>query len=286
MMGLTEEFEQMELRIYYKKQREERGYTYGEIACNYLHATQISRFEKGENIFSAECLLLAIKGLNMTPDEFFALMPNYSPNPLHIFNEKMREYVITNDFEKMKALLKPRAKKKIDKIQNLMVKIAILDASGENFITNSDRKFIRDYLDNIKQWTQFEVYIFGLCLKAFDDEDAYDLALDMIKSNNLSRLVASHAELVKKTLINIYVYFVCRNRYAYARKIKSKIETIIDEWDIEAKIIIHMFSNFATFKQEKSSELLNEIRSDIKVLKKFGVTGIADRLTMFMKRYY
>ena len=70
------------------------------------------------------------------------------------------------------------------------------------------------------------------------------------------------------------------------RKIKSKIETIIDEWDIEAKIIIHMFSNFATFKQEKSSELLNEIRSDIKVLKKFGVTGIADRLTMFMKRYY
>lgn len=277
--------EQIELRDYYKMKREERGYTYGEIACDYLHRTQLSRFEKGENVFSAECLLLAIKGINMTPDEFFALMPNYNPNPMHVFNAKMREYVMAKDIEGMKALLKMRAKKKIDRIQNLMVKNAILDISEENLITNSDRHFIRQYLENIKQWTQFEVYIFGLCLKAFDDDDIYDLALDMLKSNELLQLVASYAELVKKTLVNLYVYFVCENRYAYARKIKSEIVSLINEWDMEAKIILHIFGNFAIFKQEKSPELLDEIQGDIQVLRKFGVIGLANRVAMFIEKY-
>lgn len=285
MMKLKEDMtEQMDLRTYYKMKREERGYTYGEIASDFLHTTQISRFEKGENMFSAECLLLAIKGLNMTPDEFFALMPNYTPSQLHIFSKKMRGYVMVNDLEKMKALLKPRAKKKIDRIKNLMVKSAILDVSGEDLITNSERRFVRDYLENIKQWTQFEVYIFGLCLKAFDDEDVYDLGLDMVKSDELSHLIDSHAELVKKTLVNLYVHFICKNRYTYARKIKEKLEELINEWDMEAKIIIHLFSNFAIFKQEKSPELFEEIQGDIQVLKKFGVIGLANRIAIFMER--
>ncbi|MDR1606166.1 MAG: hypothetical protein LBS41_03530 [Streptococcaceae bacterium] len=277
--------EQMDLWVYYKMIREERGYTYGEIACDFLHRSQLSRFEKGKNMFSAECLLAAIKGLNMTPEEFFALMPNHSPNQIHVFNAKMREYVMANDLEGMKSLLKPRAKKKIDRIHNLMIKVALLDTSGEDLMITSDRQFVRDYLDNIKQWTQFEVYVLGLCLKAFDDDDIYDLALDMIKSNDLSRLVASHEELVKKTLLNIYVYFICMNRYEYSRKIKAEIESLINEWDMEAKIILHIFGTFATFKQKDSPELLDEIQGDIQVLKKFGVTGLADRLVMFMKRY-
>ncbi|MDR1567820.1 MAG: hypothetical protein LBS33_04000 [Streptococcaceae bacterium] len=277
--------EQMELRDYYKMTREERGYTYGEIACDFLHRTQLSRFEKGENIFSAECLLLAINGLNMTPDEFFALMPNYSPSQLYTFNKKMRGYVLANDLEGMKAVLKQKAKKKIDRIQNLLVKIAILDVSGENLITTNDRQFVRGYLGNIKQWTQFEVYVFGLCLKAFDDEDVYELGLEMIKSNELSHLIGSHAELVKKTLVNLYVHFVCRSRYTYASKIKEKLETMIDGWDMEAKIILYLFSCFATFKQEESPELLDELQGDLQILKKFGAIELADRIGMFLKKY-
>ncbi|MGO2924368.1 MAG: hypothetical protein ACTICY_00275 [Pseudolactococcus laudensis] len=116
-------------------------------------------------MFSAECLLLAIQGLNMTPTEFFALMPTYEPSRLHIFMKQMSDYAITNDIEGMKKLLKPRAKKKIDKIYNVIVKVAIFDSSGENLITDNDRKLIQDYLTSIKQWTLFEIDIFSMCLE-------------------------------------------------------------------------------------------------------------------------
>ena len=66
-------------------------------------------------MFSAECLLLAIQGLNMTPTEFFALMPTYEPSRLHVFMKQMSDYAINNDIEGMKKLLKPRAKKKMIK---------------------------------------------------------------------------------------------------------------------------------------------------------------------------
>ncbi|MGO2924367.1 hypothetical protein [Pseudolactococcus laudensis] len=42
MTKLQEEMsEQMELRTFYQKTREERGYTYGEIETGYLHSSQI-----------------------------------------------------------------------------------------------------------------------------------------------------------------------------------------------------------------------------------------------------
>ena len=47
--------ESLTLGRYYKQIRERRGYTYADIASDYLHSSQISRFEKGVNMFSATC---------------------------------------------------------------------------------------------------------------------------------------------------------------------------------------------------------------------------------------
>ena len=85
------EDEFIDIRAYFKLKREERGYTYGDVAGDYLHRTQIARFEKGEHAFSADALLLAIRGLNMTPHEFFALMPKENFNQIHEFRDQLFE---------------------------------------------------------------------------------------------------------------------------------------------------------------------------------------------------
>jgi transcriptional activator, Rgg/GadR/MutR family, C-terminal domain len=276
--------EQMELRTFYQKTREARGYSYGEIETGYLHSSQISRFEKGESMFSAECLLLAIQGLNMTPTEFFALMPTYEPSRLHVFMKQMSDYAINNDIEGMKKLLKPRAKKKNDKIYNVMVKVAIYDSSGENLITDNDRKLIQDYLTSIEQWTLFEIDVFSNCLEALSLKEAYYLGLEMLDCDELSNLLYSHADVVKRTLVNLYVHMVCNEQYTRANRIKNELEELLDAWDMEGKIIVSIFETFSKFKQEKSSELFEEIQSDIQVLKKFGIVDLAKRIEMFMAK--
>lgn len=47
-----------------------------------------------------------------------------------------------------------------------MVKVTIFDSSGENLITDNDRKLIQDYLTGIEQWTLFEIDVFSACLEA------------------------------------------------------------------------------------------------------------------------
>ena len=235
-------------------------------------------------MFSAECLLLAIQGLNMTPTEFFALMPTYEPSRLHVFMKQMSDYAINNDIEGMKKLLKPRAKKKNDKIYNVMVKVAIYDSSGENLITDNDRKLIQDYLTSIEQWTLFEIDVFSNCLEALSLKEAYYLGLEMLDCDELSNLLYSHADVVKRTLVNLYVHMVCNEQYTRANRIKNELEELLDAWDMEGKIIVSIFETFSKFKQEKSSELFEEIQSDIQVLKKFGIVDLAKRIEMFMAK--
>ena len=66
--------------------------------------------------------------------------------------------------------------------------------------------------------------------------------------------------------------------------LKNELEELLDAWDMEGKIIVSIFETFSKFKQEKSSELFEEIQSDIQVLKKFGIVDLAKRIEMFMAK--
>lgn len=279
------EDEFIDIRAYFKLKREERGYTYGDVAGDYLHRTQIARFEKGEHAFSADALLLAIRGLNMTPHEFFALMPKENFNKIHEFRDQLFELASLKETEKMKMLLKKRAKSKIDRIKNVMLKITIYQVCGEDLITSSDCAFIITYLENIKQWTKFEVHIFDFCLTTLADEDIYELGMDMLKSNELSQLITSHRVLVKRTMLHLFANLVYRNRYSYARHMAMEIEKMISDEDMEAEIVLSLFSRLARFKQEKNLVVYGELLQDIAVLKKLGVTALVDDLTYHMTKF-
>lgn len=274
----------MALGAYYKKTREARGYTIAEIETDYLHSSQLSRFEKGKSMFSAECLLLAIQRLNMTPTEFFALMPNYEPSRLHVFMQELSTYAIENGIAQMKRMLKPDAKKTIDRLFNVMAKVAILDSSEENLITDQDRQLVYDYLTSMQQWTLFEIDVFSSCLAALDIKAAYYLGLEMLESNNLSDLLSSHGDDVKKALINLYVHLISHEYDARADTIKHELSKLFNAWDMEGRIIIYIFDAFSRYKREKNAELLEEIQRDIQTLKKFGVTAFAERIEMFMQK--
>ena len=203
--------EMLEIGVYYKRVRQERGYTLADVAnsSDYLDKSQLSRFESGENMLSADRFLAAINGLNMTVTEFFALR-SVEPSHYGIFSKKIMSYVMVNDITGLKGLIKPKARMKMDKIFNILVKSAILDISRENLVTSSEKKFIETYLLTIPYWTFFDVNIFGMCLEILDEKEVYDLGQDMLASHELTQIIAFNSEIVKKTGINLYVYLIAK----------------------------------------------------------------------------
>ncbi|GHU38750.1 hypothetical protein FACS1894192_11110 [Bacilli bacterium] len=100
-----------------------------------------------------------------------------------------------------------------------------------------------------------------------------------------SAIIAFNSEIVKKTAINLYVYLISKGWYRRAEKIEEELDKFLTEWDMEEKISLHIFKKFAKYKKEKSPELLEEIQDEIEMLKKLGVTGIANRFAMDIERY-
>ncbi|XOQ36491.1 MAG: Transcriptional activator, Rgg/GadR/MutR family, C-terminal domain-containing protein [Lactococcus sp.] len=276
---------ELELGAFYKETREKLGYSQRDAESAYCDHSLISRFENGETVLRADKLLMAINGLDLTPTEFFVWHGEYLPNRLQIFNKKMSAYAINEDVDGLKTLLKTRAIRNEDKIFNILVKCAIFDLSDEMLIIKSERKFIEKHFNNVKQWTIYEMSVFAHCLEAIDDAEVYDIGQDILKSDEFSKIIDSNATLAKKTLVNLYVHLICHGSYRYAEKLKQGINDLLTEWDMSEKIILHIFEKFSLYRQEKSPELLAEIQDDLQILNRFGATGMAKRMTLFIKKY-
>ena len=276
---------ELELGAFYKETREKLGYSQRDAESAYCDHSLISRFENGETVLRADKLLMAINGLDLTPTEFFVWHGEYLPNRLQIFNKKMSAYAINEDVDGLKTLLKTRAIRNEDKIFNILVKCAIFDLSDEMLIIKSERKFIEKHFNNVKQWTIYEMSVFAHCLEAIDDAEVYDVGQDILKSDEFSKIIDSNATLAKKTLVNLYVHLICHGSYRYAEKLKQGINDLLTEWDMSEKIILHIFEKFSLYRQEKSPELLAEIQDDLQILNRFGATGMAKRMTLFIKKY-
>ena len=73
--------ERMELGEFYKELRLARKLKQSDVACAGLTASQLSKFELGQSMLSADKLILAIQGINVTFDEFGHKLNNYQESP-------------------------------------------------------------------------------------------------------------------------------------------------------------------------------------------------------------
>jgi Rgg/GadR/MutR family transcriptional activator len=271
--------ESLTLGRYYKQIRERRGYTYADIASDYLHTSQISRFEKGVNMFSATCLLLAIQGLDMTPAEFFALMPQDQFSRHYRIIKEMSHYAMVSNPSDMEYLKIQDPKKQIDKIYNIIVKLAGAKEIGNSAITSQERHYIYHYLSSIQRWTVLDIQIFSSCLSVLELKEAFLFGLDILKCDDLSNLLGLHASEVKKALIHLYMHLVYGEYYSRADHIKAELDALLVASDMEEKIMLHVFDCLAQYKQNKDRNNLGELENCMQVLHACDLSGIAKRIS-------
>ena len=172
-----------DLGAHYRKVRESRGYSMGDVTSNHLNKSQVSRFENGTQMLLLDGFMHAINGLNMTASEFFLTIGNFEGGNLHRFGEKLQSYIVTQDIEGLKSLILPKPRTKEKKIFNILAKCAIKDLSGKNLLTDEECLFIDKHLTDIEEWTVFDVNIFAMVLETLDINLVYQLGLDLLKKD-------------------------------------------------------------------------------------------------------
>ena len=269
---------------YYQQIRERRGYTYADIASDYLHSSQISRFEKGVNMFSATCLLLAIQGLDMTPAEFFGLMPQDQFSRHYRILKEMSHYAMICNPSDMEHLKIKGPKKQIDKIYNIIVKLAGAKEIGNSDITSQERRYVYQYLSSIQRWTVLDIQIFSSCLSVLELKEAFLFGLDILKCDDLSNLLGLHASEVKKAMVHLHMHLVYGEYYSRANHIKAELDALLDVSDMEEKIMLHVFDCLAQYKQNKDQNTLEELENCIQVLRACELSDLAKRISDAIKK--
>lgn len=273
-----------ELGAFYKKVRQSRGYSIGDVTSHYLSKSQISKFENGNSMLLLDGFMHAVAGLNMTMSEFFLTIGHFEAGNLHTFGEKLQDLINVQDMDGLKGLIiqKPRTNEK--RIFNIKIKCAIRELSGQNLLTDADSQFIDKYLTDHEEWTAFDIDVFGMCLEALDTELVYQLSKQLTKKDKF-RILPYNAYIVKRTLVNVYVYMILHGRFIYADEFEKELDSLLKSTDTEEKIAVHIFKKVLKYRQEKNPELLPEIDQDLQNLKNLGAFGLARMIDIFLTNY-
>ena len=95
----------MELGELYRELRIARGLKLKDVVRDNLSLSQLSRFENGQTMLSADRMLLAISGIHMTFAEFGYALNNYKETPYFAVGKKIMELYGKQDVEGLKGLL-------------------------------------------------------------------------------------------------------------------------------------------------------------------------------------
>lgn len=273
-----------ELGAHFRKVRESRGYTIGDVTSDNLNKSQVSRFENGTQMLLSDGFMYAIKGLNMTASEFFLTIGDFEAGNLYTFGEKLQDLINIQDIVRLKEMIiiKPRTNEK--RIFNVKVKCAIREISGESLLTDDDCQFIDKYLTDREEWTAFDIDVFGKCLEALDTELVYQLGGELLKKDKF-RILPYNAYIAKRTLVNIYVFMILHGRFIYASEFEKELDSLLKPTDTEEKIAVNIFKKVSRYRQGEDPELIFKIAKDIQILKELGAQGLAKKIEVFLFNY-
>ena len=149
--------ERMELGEFYKELRLARKLKQSDVACAGLTASQLSKFELGQSMLSADKLILAIQGINMNFDEFGHKLNNYQES-LHMqIGRKVVDRFAHQDIAGLEQLLEEVEQEQMAetyrRLNAIVIKNALHSLNKSYLLTEEDSEFLTRYLYAIESWT-------------------------------------------------------------------------------------------------------------------------------------
>ncbi|MGX7047780.1 hypothetical protein [Pseudolactococcus piscium] len=103
----------------------------------------------------------------------------------------------------------------------------------------------------------FDTTFFSMCLEALDTDLVYQLGLQLIEKNAFYRPLLYNAQIVKRTLV--YVYMIFRGCFVYAEEFEKQLNTLLKPTDTDEKITIQIFKKILISRKEKNQNFYQEL---------------------------
>lgn len=278
----------MSLGELYRELRMTRGLKLKDVAGQKLSVSQLPKFENGQSMLTADKLLVAISAIHMSFSEFGHALNHYQESSYFRLGDQLANLQVAGDIEGLKEVLKNfEADENFDTYNRLMridivSAIYALDPSYE--IKEDDKQFLMQYLYNIEQWTEYELYLFGNTMSILSDADLIFLGRALAERNEFYLSLPQHKKAEQLTFINIILALIERNQLYYTTYFMTRLESMINYQDMFTVVFLTFLKDTLAYLKGETDDV-QPMRECIEMVKKLGNPTMAKLLEEHLEQF-
>ena len=280
--------DKMELGEFYRELRIARGVKQNEVACEGLTASQLSKFELGQSMLSADKLFLAIEGINMTFAEFAYKLNSYQESQHIQLGHQIVDLFVRQDKDSLEDLLN-KVQEKVSsqqyiRLNKIVIQNALHSLDSSYILKEEDKQFITAYLFVIDSWTWFELYLFFNTMPLLSDQDLLFLSTALLEKSQEFQQLMQNKLYLKKGLLNVISELLERGYYRYVPLFEIELEKILTVYDIFENILLKFLREICIFLKFNGSNK-KEIETFIQSLEVLDNPQLIALLTLKLQQY-
>lgn len=280
--------DKIELGEFYRELRIARGVKQNEVACEGLTSSQLSKFELGQSMLSADKLFLAIEGINMTFAEFAYKLNSYQESQHIQLGHQIVDLFVRQDKDSLEDLLN-KVQEKVSsqqyiRLNKIVIQNALHSLDSSYILKEEDKQFITAYLFAIDSWTWFELYLFFNTMPLLSDQDLLFLSTALLEKSQEFQQLMQNKLYLKKGLLNVISELLERGYYRYVPLFEIELEKILTVYDIFENILLKFLREICIFLKFNGSNK-KEIETFIQSLEVLDNPQLIALLTLKLQQY-
>ncbi|MCE2078353.1 Rgg family transcriptional regulator [Streptococcus thermophilus] len=278
----------LKLGEFYKELRIARKVKQKDVAKNKLSVSQLSKFESGQTMLSADKMLEVIEGINLTLSEFGFALRDYKPTQHQLLMNKISKLSAENDKQSLLKLLDKYKESQLlyDKLNTLVIKNAIHLIDRDFTLSLDDSKFLSNYLFDIEDWTAYEIHLFGNTMPFLSDTDLLFLGKELVSRSEINSPLLDFRKALKYTYLNLISELVERRLTTHFNFFVNQLRMILDVFDTFEIILLNFLVLVYSYLIENSVNLEEVEQYILKVseIEQLGLSKILEqRLSQYLR---
>ena len=194
--------------------------------------SQLAKFEKGETEITVGKLFTVLENSNVYLDEFQNLYNDYEQSDEYNFRHKLAVAYAQKNIEKIieihnfwKEKSQQNPENKYYKINETVVKTNLEMVQNAEDI-KKDTDLLMNYLESVSEWGRYELWVFGNCLRHFDDNALKYYGMQILGKSNYYHSIHLNQQIVIRTFLNLIDTWLRRENLMQAFKYINHLNEI------------------------------------------------------------
>ena len=241
----------------YRELRLARGLKMKDVVNHNLSQPQLSKFENGQTMLSADKLLIAISAIHMSFSKFEHAYHQYEDSCFFKQAKIISDLHSNKDVAGLERLLEndegnSETYDTYNQLNKLVIQCAIHNLKPEFIISDQDKEFIAAYLYSIEDWTEYELYIFGNTLQVLSNNDLIFLGKALTERDSLYLSIPNNKYRTQLVFLNIIFVLLEREQRYDADYFMKHLESILNYQDMFVKTVLTFLRKILNYQEGKS----------------------------------